>query len=43
MTGGSGDPDDIDLQQAYSDDDSQLYFTEKELIQCLFRLEDENL
>lgn len=44
LTDGTGDIEDIDLQTAdYSDDDVEIYFNEKTLIDYLFRLEDENL
>lgn len=36
--------EDIDLQNAeYSDDDEKIYFNEKELIEYLFKIEDDNL
>ena len=44
LTDGTGDVEDIDLQVAdYSDDDVEIYFNEKTLIEYLFKLEDENL
>jgi hypothetical protein len=44
LTQGTGDLDDIDLQlMEYSDDDDQIYFTHQELIEHLFKLEDDNL
>lgn len=44
LTGGTGDLDEIDLQQQdYDDDDEQIYFTQKELIDHLFRIEETNL
>lgn len=44
LTNGTGDLDEIGLQNAeYSDDDEEIYFTSKELIEYLFNLEDYNL
>jgi hypothetical protein len=44
LTAGTGDVEDIDIQVAeYSDDDEKIPFTEKELIDHLFKLEDDNL
>lgn len=44
LTDGSMDVADIDIQYAeYSDDEEKIYFTEKQLIQHLFRLEETNL
>jgi hypothetical protein len=44
MTGGTRDLDRIDLQTVeYSDDDVEIYFKEKELIEHLFRIEETNL
>ena len=44
LTEGTGDLDDIDIQNAeYSDDEEKIFFTEKQLIQHLFRLEETNL
>lgn len=40
----TGEREDIDLQNAeYSDDDEDMYFKEKDLIDYLFKIEDENL
>lgn len=44
LTQGTGDLEDIDLQlMEYSDDDEQIYFEHHELIEHLFKLEDDNL
>ena len=44
ITGGTGDRDNIDLQHAeYSDDDLDYHFTQKELIDYLNKIEEDNL
>ena len=44
LTGGTGDNEDIDLQIVdYSDEDDVIPFKEKELIEYLFKIEDDNL
>lgn len=44
LTEGTKDLEQIDLQNAeYSDDDEQIYFSDKQLIEHLFRIEETNL
>lgn len=44
LTGGTGDRENIDLQNAeYSDDDLEIHLTQKELIDYLNKIEEDNL
>lgn len=44
LTEGTGDLEDIELMNTeYSDDDETIYFTTKELIDHLIRIEEQNL
>ena len=43
LTGGTGDVEDIILLADYYDDDHKIYFKEKDLIEYLFHIEDDNL
>lgn len=44
LTGGTGDIEDVDLNDAnYSDDDQDIYFKEKDLVEYLHHIEEDNL
>jgi hypothetical protein len=44
LTGGTGDREDIDLQTAeYSDDDLEYHFKVPDVIEYLFKIEEDNL
>lgn len=43
LTSGTGDIEDVDLNAEYSDDDRDIYFSEKQLIEYLRHQEEDNL
>lgn len=44
LTGGTGDKEDIDVWESkYSDDDDEIYFTHKELLDYLQQIEEDSL
>jgi len=43
LTAGTGDIEDVELNADYSDDDREIYFSEKQLVEYLRHQEEDNL